>query len=235
MALLSRKSRATTTVERDRPILVRGGVSPGGVLTGTLVAFGAMFLLLAVVGGILAATGVEPADLESTTAEAGLWASVALVVATLLAYLWGGYTAGRMGRGAGLLNGLLVPIMALIIGVIVAAVVNAMGADPNLNLPFSENRLPIQGDNLVEFGRAVGIFALVAMGVGGMLGGLAGARWHTKLEHRYLAEHEVADRPADRHVDVTDRRDLGRTETIRDEPGPAATRTAAERRPAQRT
>jgi hypothetical protein len=37
--------------------------------------------------------------------DAGIAGDIAFAIAMLLAYLWGGYTAGRMARGAGVLNG----------------------------------------------------------------------------------------------------------------------------------
>jgi hypothetical protein len=196
-------TRRENVVERDRPVFARGGFSLGAVLTGVVVAFGAMFLLSALVGGILAATGVDASEIESGTRDEGIIASIALVAALFLAYLWGGYTAGRMGRGAGFVNGLLVPVLALIVAAVVAAAVNAMGAAANLNLPFDENQLPIEGDNLADFGQAVGIASLIAMFVGGIFGGMLGQRWHTKLERRVIDERERE--AEDRHREALER------------------------------
>ena len=50
------------------------------------------------------------------------------MIAQFLSYMWGGYTAGRMGRGAGLVNGFLVPVVALIVAAVVAAAVLVIGA-----------------------------------------------------------------------------------------------------------
>ena len=177
-----RRRRTEVEPARDVRVLdVRGGVSFVAILTGVLVAFGAIFLLSALVGGILAATGVET-TLGDEAQEATLGAGIALVATMFLAYLWGGYTAGRMGRGAGAVNGLLVPLLALIVAAIVVAVVAVLGATANLNLPFGDIRLPIEDGDLVEFGAGVGVASLIAMFLGGILGGIAGARWHTRLE-----------------------------------------------------
>jgi hypothetical protein len=207
-----RKENSAMTAEGERPVFARGGVSLGAILTGVVVAFGAMFLLSALVGGILAATGVDADELgRETTREAGLGATIAFVAAMFLAYLWGGYTAGRMGRGAGVVNGLLVPVLALVIGAIVAAVVTAMGAAANLNLPFNESQLPIEGERLVDFGTLAGIVALAAMFVGGILGGALGSRWHTKLERRAIDERE-AQLEERRRADIEQERDRRRAE-----------------------
>jgi hypothetical protein len=81
----------------------------GGILTGVVVAFGATFLLSAIIGGILAALGVtDPNVTRNETVDAGIAGGVAFAIAVLLAYLWGGYMAGRMARGAGVLSGVLV-------------------------------------------------------------------------------------------------------------------------------
>jgi len=171
----------------------RGGVSGGAILTGVVVAFGSMFLLSALVGGVLTAIGIDQADITTGAAiDAGIGAGIALVVAQFLSYLWGGYTAGRMGRGAGLANGLLVPIVAILVAVLVGAIVAALGTTANLNLPFTTNRLPLENDYLVNWGIGIGIASLVAMFLGGILGGGLGARWHTKLE-REAYEEQVGD------------------------------------------
>lgn len=198
----------TTTVPETR-----GGVAGGAVITGVVVAFGAMFLLSAIVGGVLVALGATDADVTQGEAiDAGIGAGIALVVAQFLSYAWGGYTAGRMARGAGVANGVLVPIVALVVAGGVAALVTALGADANLNLPFSDNRLPIEDANLVDWGLGIGIAALVAMFLGGIVGGSSGARWHTKLERAahvddYTSDHTVVvnDGRADSTVDLTDR------------------------------
>ena len=177
-------------------VAARGGVSLWAVLTGVVVSFGALFLLSALVGGILAATGVDTGSVEGQTEEVGVGVGIAVVVAWFLACLWGGYTAGRMGRGAGAVNGLLVPIAVIVIGLVVAGVVSALGASANLNLPFSDDyRLPTDRSNLIDLGVGFGIGTLVAMLVGGLFGGLLGPRWHTKLDRRKLEEQRREGSP----------------------------------------
>jgi hypothetical protein len=198
----------TTTSVRGYEPLARGGVSAGPILTGVVVAFGAMLLLSALIGGIIAALELaEPSTIDGGAVEVGIGAGIALVVAQFLAYMWGGYTAGRMARGAGAANGFLVPLVAIIVGAIVAAVVTGLGAETNFNMPFSDYQLPIEENNLVDWGVGIGIAALVAMFLGGLIGGAAGARWHTKLEREAFEEHHeggvVLERPEE--VDLRER------------------------------
>src|SRR5918992_1093964 len=196
----------STRVESERrtsftPLRVRGGVSLWSVLTGVVVAFGALFLLSAIVGGILAATGVDAQEeVAAGTREAGLGAGIALVIAVFLAYMWGGYTAGRMGRGSGFANGLLVPIGVLILLVIVGAIVWAFGASEGFELPSVSKQIPIEGQyQNIDFQIGILVATLAAIFIGGILGGMLGSRWHTKLERRAEADrHErvVEDRRA---------------------------------------
>lgn len=220
------------TTYRGRTIVdARGGVSGGAVLTGVVVAFGAMFLLSAIVGGVLTAMGLTADDVTtSQVIDAGLGAGIVLVVAQFLAYLWGGYTAGRMGRGAGALNGGLVPLLAIAIAVAVGAVVASLGATANLNLPWSTSRLPLENDFMVDWGLTISIGALIAMFLGGIVGGSLGARWHTKLERRTLEEAaptSTGPTTTDRNVDLRDDRPATSPTTtppVADRP-PTTTRT----------
>jgi hypothetical protein len=171
----------------------RGGVSPGAIFTGVVVAFGATFILSAIVGGVLVALGIN--NTPSTTVTVGVGAGIALVVAMFLAYLWGGYTAGRMARGAGLANGLLVAVAAIAVALIVGGIVTALGATANLNLPSLSHfnpGLPISSNQLngrvLDASLWIGLSGLVAMFLGGAIGGLLGARWHTKLERHTIEE-----------------------------------------------
>jgi len=196
------RSRA---VNEERMPLARGGVSFGAIMTGVVVAFGALTLLLALAGGILAATDTID-DVSNVSGEeavtAGTAAGVVLVIAWFFAYLWGGYTAGRMSRGAGFLNGLLVPIVAVLVLLAVGAIASALGAEAELNNPLDNVRLPIEESNLVDIGTGIGIAVLVAMFLGSIVGGMLGARWHTKLERRVAVKHlgDTSDHP--RHDDV---------------------------------
>ena len=194
--------RRNENVSGARPVEARGGVSGGAILTGVVVAFGAMFLLSAIIGGILTALGVAETDITRGEAiDAGIGAGMAFVVAQLLAYMWGGYTAGRMGRGAGLANGILVPVTAIVLGLITAAIVSALGATANLNLPFTENRLPLENDYLVNWGIGIAIASFIAMFVGAAIGGGMGARWHTKLEKDVYGERPITTRDGAEHTE----------------------------------
>jgi hypothetical protein len=187
--------RRNQEVIGSRPVEARGGVSGGAILTGVVVAFGAMFLLSAIIGGILTALGVAETDITRGEAvDAGIGAGMAFVVAQFLSYLWGGYTAGRMGRGAGVANGILVPVTAIVLALLTGLIVAGLGATANLNLPFTENRLPVENDYLVSWGIGIAVASFIAMFIGAAVGGAMGARWHTKLEKDVYGERPVTTR-----------------------------------------
>lgn len=192
------RNRETPAHDRgiDRVPDARGGVAVGPILTGVVVAFGAMFLLSAVVGGVIAALGYNNEITTNDAMTVGIGAGIALIIAQFLSYLWGGYTAGRMSRGAGAANGVLVPVAAILVALLVGGIAAALGTQARLNLPFETGQLPLEDGNAINWGVGIGIGSLVAMFLGGLLGGILGSRWHGKLERRTYEEEAAAhDRP----------------------------------------
>ena len=212
----------------ERPIRARGGVSLASILTGALVAIGAFFLLSSVVGAILTQTGVSAEELSSGEAvDAGIAGGIALLVAWFLSFLWGGYTAGRMARGAGFVNGLLVPVGVVLLGAIVGLIAWAFGASEGFNLPSPTEQLQVEGQyTSVEYGLALGAITLGVMFLGGILGGLVGQRWHTKLERR--TENERHEELVGRRTEETKQVDLREREQQADREHAAAYAQARE-------
>lgn len=178
--------RSTATYETPRRRLsIRGGVSLPAIVTGALVAMGAMVLFMAITAGALAAAGIINTHATATTdsiVRATVLTGVGLVVAQFLAYLWGGYTAGRMARGAGGVNGFMVPLLAIVIGTGIGVLVGWLGTSAHLNYSFQTTRLPIDRDLKIHLGVGLAAASVLAMFVGGIAGGVRGARWHRKLE-----------------------------------------------------
>jgi hypothetical protein len=104
-----------------------------------------------------------------------------------LSFAWGGYTAGRMGRGKGWLNGLLAALAVALIGGAGLGVVLLLrpgpGPDLHLHLPagYPHIRFLLSRGVLVASGASIALLA-------GVLGGALGARFHTRLERRVLRE-----------------------------------------------
>ena len=203
---------------RDRAIAARGGVSLGTILTGGLVAIGAFFLLSSIVGAVLSAGGVSAEELASGEAvDAGIGGGIALLIALFLSFLWGGYTAGRFGRGSGFLNGLLVPIGAIVLAAVVGLITWAFGASEGWELPSPTQQLQIDGEyTSVEYGIGLAAITLGVIFLASILGGVLGARWHTKLERRAEVDHRErrieANKADAREVDVREREEAANRE-----------------------
>ncbi len=180
-------------VPRHEVVAARGGVSPGAVLTGVVVAFGAMFVLTAVISGILVGLGLTDELTPGEANEVGIATGIGLVAAQFLSYMWGGYAAGRMSRGAGSANGALVALLAIVVGIAVGAIATWVGATEDLRTPFNSSQLPADGE-VLRWGAGLAIAAVAAMFFGGIVGGAFGSRWHTKLERRTVAEKDEHDR-----------------------------------------
>ncbi|HVF12541.1 MAG TPA: hypothetical protein VNA87_05595 [Actinomycetota bacterium] len=168
------------------PQIVRGGISFGAILTGVVVALGSMMVFVVLVGLAFAVGGFRFGDLGPTTMEVGMGLAIGLLLSQFLAYMWGGYTAGRMGRGAGLANGILVPAVALIVGTIVVGTSTLLRGQPQIDVPFITGfSFELQAGTMMNAGLIFGFASILAMFVGGIVGGILGNRWHTKLERSF--------------------------------------------------
>jgi hypothetical protein len=97
-----------------------------------------------------------------------------------------------MARGAGAINGLLVAVFAIVLVAILGAIAGVFAGDVTSVDPAQvQQLLPLPLGRVRDIGTITGIGLLVAMLVGGTLGGALGARWHTKLENREIAEQTV--------------------------------------------
>lgn len=170
----------------------RGRISLGGSLTGLMVALSSTFSFSVIAGAVLNSQGHDLHKVvQGNTAWASAGAGTAFVVAVFLSFMWGGYTAGRMGGGAGAANGGLVPAIALIgLGGFFGVTVGAQGLD-RFEFPFGVGTLPLDA-NFTPLGIAVVAGAAVALMVGGIWGGVIGARWHQRLVDSFGTGYEAA-------------------------------------------
>lgn len=188
-----RDNEETIATRRGIDTTARGGISGGALATGVVVAQGAMLLLTALVGATLVSAGLitegaASGAVDGTAVEIGIGVMIALLLVQFLSYMWGGHTAARMARGAGLAHGLLVPAISLLLALAIGAIAAVLQANTALSLPFGTGRLPLEGNYEVTWGIGAGIAALVAMFLGGALGGLRGEHWHTRLERDAAGE-----------------------------------------------
>ena len=167
-----------------------GTLSPLSVLAGVLCAYGAFAIVAAIVGAALAAADVNTEFRSNDWTGSGAVASLASAAVLFIAYLFGGYVAGRMARRAGLLHGALVFVVSLVVGGVAGGVVSALADSNDVEDNLRSIGVPTTMDQITDVAVAGVILSLVAVLVGSLLGGALGERWHTKLARR-VADPEI--------------------------------------------
>jgi heme/copper-type cytochrome/quinol oxidase subunit 2 len=174
-----------------------GGFKFGSAFFGWLTATGTVVLLTALVAGAGAALGLgtettsdDVTDVAQANAETiGIIGAVAVLVILLVAYYCGGYVAGRMARFSGAKQGLAVWLWAIVIAIVVAIIGAIAGSQYNVlsNLD-TFPRIPIGEGDLTAAGIITAVLALVVSLGGAILGGLAGMRYHRKVDRAGLGK-----------------------------------------------
>jgi hypothetical protein len=170
---------------RDRKRLARQAglrrLSFISALAGVLVAYGAFALLAALVGAVAVALGLDTELASNDWTTFGRGSAVTVTVVAFVAYLFGGYVAGRMARRAGLVNGLAVFALAVLLVVVVGAIVASQADTEAVQANLRSLGLPITAAEWARIGTVAGIGTLVGMLVGAGIGGVVGERWHSEL------------------------------------------------------
>jgi len=180
-----------------------GRISLGSVLAGTLVAYGAFAVLVAIVAAVVKAVGFNTNLSTNQWRQYGVGGGIALCVVLFCAYLYGGYVAGRMARRSGAMNGLLVFVLGLVLAVGVAALARWMNADGAVLRNLRNVGVPTTRSEWSDIGTVAGIGSLLVMLVGSILGGTLGERWHGTLLARAwdpAVGEGVPVAPGTRHV-----------------------------------
>jgi hypothetical protein len=167
-----------------------GGVQLGCAFFGWLTATGTAVLLTAVIAAAGTAIGVASgarSPLSVPTAPAtGVRADIAIIVVMLVGYYCGGYVAGRMARFNGVRQGVAVWIWGVVMGLVIAALGAVAGS--RFDLLATLNGFPRLQVDQQAFGHAVitVLLAIAAALIGAMLGGLAGMRFHRRVDRAGL-------------------------------------------------
>ncbi|WP_433122545.1 hypothetical protein ACQ7FX_14085 [Arthrobacter koreensis] len=177
---------ALLAAERER----FGGIKFGAAFFGWLTATGMVVLLSALAAAIGAAVGVSTdtdlgaaLDQAAANQSTGLIGAIITLAVLLLAYYAGGYVAGRMARFNGAKQGVAVWLWALV----AAAVVIVLGLifnDDIRSLTQLNSVAPLPQDlGDVSAGSWLALLATVVVSlVGAVLGGLAGMRFHRRVD-----------------------------------------------------
>lgn len=172
-----------------------GGIKIGSAFFGWLTATGTAVLLTALVAGAGTAVGVatntdvgEAADqAASEIGTVGAAGSIALLVVLFVAYYCGGYVAGRMARFNGAKQGLAVWLWAVVIAVVVAVLTAIAGEQFNVLARLdSFPRIPLNEGDVTTGGIVVILLVAAASLAGAVVGGLAGMRFHRRVDRAGL-------------------------------------------------
>ena len=157
-----------------------GGIKWGAAFFGWLSANGLAVLLVALLSAAGVAIGltqgVPGADEATEQADTiGIVGGIVLLAILFLAYLAGGYVAGRMARFDGARNGLLSGVLFVLVTAGLGAAAAADDRVRDLGLPSWTG---------LDSARAV-VTALVALALAlgaATLGGMLGSRWHRRAD-----------------------------------------------------
>ena len=164
-----------------------GGIKWGAAFFGWLSANGLAVILIALLSAAGVAFGlaqnVDTADEAAEQVETlGIGGGIAVLVILFLAYLAGGYVAGRMSRFDGARQGVAVWLIGLIVVLVLAVAGDVLGSEYNvlqqLNLP----RIPIDEGTATTAGIITLVAILVVTLLGAVLGGKLGERYHRKVD-----------------------------------------------------
>lgn len=177
-----------------------GGFKFGAAFFGWLTALGALVALTAVVAAIGAATGLSsPETVEGAVDAANqnigaatIIGAIAIAVVLFIAYFAGGYVAGRMARLSGAKQGLAVWLWAIAIAIIVAGITAIAGAQWDIlaNVDIFP-RIPVTPDTATLTGILTAVGAAVITLVAAVLGGMAGMRYHRRVDRAGFGDERV--------------------------------------------
>jgi MFS family permease len=183
-------ARATRGAARDAVAAQRarfGGIKWGAAFFGWLSANGLAVILVSLLSAagvaLGLANGVDTADEAARQADTvGMGGAIAVLVVLFLAYLAGGYVAGRMARFDGARQGLATWLIGLIVVLLLAVAGAVLGAQYNvlqqLNLP----RIPIDEGTATTGGIIALVAVLLVTLLGAVLGGKLGTRYHRRID-----------------------------------------------------
>jgi hypothetical protein len=117
--------------------------------------------------------------ISNTTQSLGIGGLVGGLIALFLAYLIGGYTAGRMARFDGPKNGVGVVIWTVVVAILLGILGAVLGNRFNVA---SQIHLNINTATLTRAGIISLAVTLLVMLIAAIIGGIMGANFHRRLD-----------------------------------------------------
>ena len=197
-AVYASETPGMTSLAREKERF--GGIKLGAAFFGWLTAIGTVVLLTAVVGapGLRWESAPErpskrqrmprPRMLRRSASWApspSLWCCSSRISA-------GGYVAGRMARFSGALQGLAVWLWGIIVAVVVAVVTLIAGSQWDILATLDGfPRIPVTPETTTMTGILTAVVAAAIALAGAVLGGMAGMRYHRKVDRVGLGQDAV--------------------------------------------
>ncbi len=180
-------ARSERPAKVHRAVIEEAGLrrlSVVSVTAGIVTAYGTFALIAALVGSILSAADVDTEFRTDDWTSSGAAASLATAATLLVAYLFGGYVAGRMSRRAAVLHGIAVFIGTLVVAAVVGSVVGWLTDDDQIRANLQGIGVPTNTDQLSDVAVVGALVSVLAILVGAVVGAMWGERWHTTLARR---------------------------------------------------
>ena len=182
------RSAEAVRAERRQTLLARyGGFDWLASFLGFSVAVFFLTVVLGIGGTIVGAVGsplgatVPPlgGTIPGTTQQVGMVALIGSLIALFLAFLIGGYAAGRLARYDGVKNGLGVVLWTIFVALILAVLGAIWGSSFNVA---SQLNLQVDAGTLTAAGLISLVVTLLVMLLASALGGFMGERYHRAID-----------------------------------------------------
>ena len=175
-----------------------GGIDVPATLVGMLTALSTVLILAGLVGAAIGVVGYQT-GLEENAQDLSIGSLIGGVAILFVAYVVGGWAAGRIARYDGARNGFATGVWTLIFAAILAALGAWAGSEYDV---FQNVQLPqwFDADALTTEAIISGVAAVAAMFIGGMLGGLWGERYHRRADAT-IADTRTGAVRTDKYVD----------------------------------
>lgn len=191
-----------------------GGVDIPASLVGMLTALSTVIILAGLVGAAFGVVGYQT-GLEENAEDLSIGSLIGGIAVLFVAYLIGGWAAGRIARYDGARNGFATGVWTLVFAGILAALGAWAGSEYDV---FENVELPqwFDSDAFTTTAIISGVAAIAAMFIGGVIGGMWGERYHRRADTTIAdaragsvrtdeyVDRDYNPRRDDRHYDDTD-------------------------------
>ena len=165
-----------------------GGLDWPATLVGTLTAIAVLVLLGGLIGAAIGLVGYQT-GLKDATDDISIASLIGGLITLFIAFLIGGWAAGRMARYDGARNGLMTAVWAIVLAAALSALAAIFGGEydvfRNVELPQFFSR-----DALTLGAIVSAIVAAAVMLLAGLLGGKWGERYHRRADATIVGTRE---------------------------------------------